>query len=141
MVLQANKPYPQQHKLPVKSLQVLGLEVPRPIQAIARSMASDLASQAVPLEAGFMPGSQGEALHASAPAPTPFADAENRQGNPEAHQMEYANPAGPSRLHELLTPSQALALGEQSFQAASHVRKQASILHAVLKTSSGLVLL
>ena len=134
--LQANKPYPQQHKLPVKSLQTLGLEVPKPIEAIARSMASDLAPHAAPTEAGVMPGSQGEAP--SAPASMPSASAEIREPNPEgAHQVEYANPGGPSRLHELLTPSQAQALGKDVSSKCYPVVMQTQPLPRSLKIVRG----
>ena len=76
-------------------------------------MASDLAAHALPSEAAVIPERQGEAAPEPAGVPMAPVGADPRHPNPEGpQQMEYANPGGPSRLHELLTPSQAQALGE-----------------------------
>lgn len=113
--MQDNKPYPQLHKLPAKSLEALGLEAPKPVEAIARTMASNLAQHAVSQEAQAMPN-EGAPLPAQMPMSMPPADATAKPSTTEvAHQMEYANHGGPSRLHELLTPSQAQALGACPF--------------------------
>ena len=80
------------------------------MEAIARCMASDLAAHAVPQEAGAMPSGQREG--AAGQMPIPHVNPPGRQENPEGpHQAEYGTQGGPSRLHELLTPSQAQALG------------------------------
>lgn len=104
---QAEKQYPYQHKLPAKSLEALGLEVPKPGELVVQSMASNLPQYPRELlPAGLAGGMLQEHRNGDA-AGAAAHDSDRTHQNGEGFQGLA------SRLHEILTPSQAQALGER----------------------------
>ena len=112
--IQVCKAYPHQHKLPFRSLEALGLWAPKTVESVARSMASGLVQQVQPQEA--QPAPRSNSSRGPIPGQAPQYNMQPRPHNAEVSQHrdgEYSAQGSHSRLHELLTPSQAQALGMQ----------------------------